>query len=365
MAVGNFNGDTSPTGHPYNDLAVANSTGNAVSVLLNAADWVTTVAGTKLFYKGSPRWNVTNANLPGFSDDNAIAADKIAYHPGGGTSAFSEVSSYAKGINGLMVDLAGAHGPITANDFTFKVGNNNSPSTWATATAPTTVTVRSGAGASGSDRIELLWADNAIEKTWLEVIVKGNDALGGFNTNTELTSSYVFYFGSAPGDSGSGDTTTFLVNSTDEQSARNNPKSTLGTPATITDVNDFNRDGNVNTIDQQAVRNNATNALTTALKFLNIGAEGSFGPAIGGGTVAVGDSGIASGLAVTSCSSTSTNGAAAPDWISERLATMTSGATSTVSASAVADAVLGGDGADDDENGLLDDLLADVTAGEF
>jgi hypothetical protein len=35
-----------------------------------------------------------------------------------------------------MVDLVAAHGPITAGDFIFKVGRNNSPSTWVTATGP-------------------------------------------------------------------------------------------------------------------------------------------------------------------------------------------------------------------------------------
>ena len=123
-----------------------------------------------------------------------------------------------------MVDLAGAHGTITANDFIFKVGNNNSPSTWATAPAPTTVTVRPGAG-SGRHRSRRtdVGRQRHPEDSGCEVIVKGNDALGGSNTNTGLASSYVFYFGSALGDSGSGDTTTLLVNSTDEQSARNDP----------------------------------------------------------------------------------------------------------------------------------------------
>ena len=37
---------------------------------------------TKLFYKSSTRFNVTNNNFSGFSDDNAIATDKTAYRPG-------------------------------------------------------------------------------------------------------------------------------------------------------------------------------------------------------------------------------------------------------------------------------------------
>jgi hypothetical protein len=255
------------------------------------------VAGTRLFYKGSTKWNVTNGAT--FSDDNAIAPDKTAYLPGSGTSTFAAVSSYDKGINGLMVDITGAHGVITASDFIFKVGNNNSPSTWATATAPTTITTRAGAGAGGSDRVELMWANNAIQKQWLEVVVKGNDTLGGSNTNTSLASSYVFYFGNALGDAGVADSGAFQTTSSDEVSARNNPKTFT---ATRLDVNDFNRDGSVNSTDQIIARNNPT-SLANQLKFLVVGGGGPFAPDSSGGGSGSGDSGVASGLAAMTASS--------------------------------------------------------------
>jgi hypothetical protein len=260
-----------------------------------------------LFYKGSAKWDVTNGAT--FSDDNAIAPDKTAYLPGSGTSAFSAVSSYSKGINGLMVDISGMHGDITASDFIFKVGNDNSPSLWATAPAPTTVTTRAGAGAGGSDRVELLWDDGAIQKQWLEVVVKGNDALGGSNANTGLPSSSVFYFGSAIGDSGAGNSGAFQTTSADEINARNNPNTFT---ATRSDVNDFNRDGSVNSSDQIIARNNPTN-LGNQLRFLVVGAGGPFAPsaapltasatpaaAINPTTATGADAGIASALAAGS-----------------------------------------------------------------
>src|SRR5262245_24180409 len=98
-------------------------------------------------------------------------------------------SSYSRGINGLMVDVAGPHGAFTAADFTIKISNqvgaNNTPSTWLAAPVPSTVVVRAGAGTSGSDRIEIIWnvADSP-KNRWVEVTVEGNDAAGGFNTNT-------------------------------------------------------------------------------------------------------------------------------------------------------------------------------------
>jgi trimeric autotransporter adhesin len=271
------NGDTDfePNEQFYLNLIDTNdgfvATPQAVATIVNDEHGI---ADRHLFYKGSTRWNVTNGAT--FSDDNAIAADKSAYLPGGGTSTFANVSSYWRGINGIMVDVAGAHGPITANDFIFKVGNNNSPNTWTPAPAPTLVTTRAGAGTGGSDRVELIWADNAIQSTWLEIIVRGNDALGGSNGNTGLLASDVFFFGSALGDAGAGNAGAYSVTSADETSARNDPHG-VGNSASITNVNDFNRDGLVNSTDQIFARNHLTN-LGNQLQFLTVGAGGPFAP---------------------------------------------------------------------------------------
>ena len=216
-------------------------------------------AAPQLFYDNS-RWD---NNTPGFNagDDAAIATDKTAYLPGSGESTFANVSSYTRGIDGIMIDLVGSHGSITANDFTFRLGNNNSPATWTPLAQSPTLTVRGGAGASGADRVELTWPDGTIQKQWLQVIVAAN-------ANTGLPSSYMFFFGSAVADSGTGDTSTYLVNLIDEQAARNDPHSNANLAA-VDNPNDFNRDRLVNTIDQIAVRNNLTST-PTALKLANI-----------------------------------------------------------------------------------------------
>ena len=92
--------------------------------------------------------------------------------------------------------------------------------------AAATVTTRAGAGVGGSDRVEITWPNNSIQKEWLEVIVKGNDTLGGSDTNTGLAASNVFFYGSAVADDGNtpDDATTFRTDSNDEIDARNNPK---------------------------------------------------------------------------------------------------------------------------------------------
>jgi hypothetical protein len=152
------------------------------------------------------------------------------------------------------------------------MGNNNSPESWSAAPAPASIIVRSGEGVGGSDRVELIWGSDAVKGAWLQVTVRGNDELGEWDSNTGLSESDVFYFGSAPGDSGEGNATYFAVNSSDEVAVRNNPRSVFNR-ATINDRNDFNRDGLVNSADQVLVRIYST-GVNTALIELNLGGDG-------------------------------------------------------------------------------------------
>ncbi|MGD9724278.1 MAG: hypothetical protein AB7O59_23770 [Pirellulales bacterium] len=73
-----------------------------------------------------------------------------------------DVSSYSRGIYGIMVDLRGPglHTAITAADFVFKVGNNNSPNTWSDASSPR-ASVRTAVGVSGYARNGRQRADDA------------------------------------------------------------------------------------------------------------------------------------------------------------------------------------------------------------
>ncbi len=161
-----------------------------------------TVTGVNLFYDNS-KFN-KNIEGVGTTDDKAIDASKTAYLPGAGTANFSNISAYTDGINGIMIDLAGraTHTAITASDFTFKMGLNNTPSTWAAAANPSTVSVRIGAGLGGGDRVELTWTDGSITQEWLEVTVNAD-------ANTGLATPYTFFYGSVMANSGTGDTGAF------------------------------------------------------------------------------------------------------------------------------------------------------------
>ena len=209
-----------------------------------------------------------------FSDDNAIAPDKSAYLPDGSLATFANVSSYSRGINGIMVDLNGGgnHTSISANDFVFKHGNNNAPSTWAAVPATPTISVRVGAGISGSDRVKITWAASSIKNEWLEVQVLAT-------ANTGLTATDVFFWGSKIGDVGTGTpATTFLTSAADKTTVLGS----LSSGVAITNTRDFNRDGNVTAAD-------ATIAFGSvgSIQRIQILAAGPFAPASDGGTAAV------------------------------------------------------------------------------
>ncbi|MCI0535246.1 MAG: hypothetical protein L0Z50_08460, partial [Verrucomicrobiales bacterium] len=166
----------------------------------------------------------------------------------------------SRGINGIMVDVAYVGGEtLSADDFLFRMGNDNVPSGWTAAPAPSSITIRRGAGTSGSDRITLIWADGAIQKLWLQLTVKST-------ANTTLLKDDVFYFGNAVGDCGN-NAAEAKVNATDQILARNNPRANGQAP--ITFPYDYNRDSKVNATDEIIARNNPTSSLT-ALKLISV-----------------------------------------------------------------------------------------------
>jgi len=218
----------------------------ASGVIENDDPLTAVIAGRYLFYNQSTYDGgsaVINA-----SDDNAIATDKTAYLPAGALATFANVSNYSRGINGIMIDLAGAgsHGSISANDFTLKVGNDNSPGFWTLAPVPATVSVRPGAGVSGSDRVEITWANNSIRNQWLEVQVLPN-------ARTGLTAADVSYWGHQSGDVGTGSPAGYFVTSGADKTT---VLSSLGAYVPITNTRDFNRDGNVTAADVTVIGNN-------------------------------------------------------------------------------------------------------------
>ena len=213
----------------------------------------TTVEARNIFYNNSFfDGDDASANA---DDDTAIATDKVALLPGE-TATFGNYTSYSRGMNGLLVDISAlASTPNLAtvsNYFEFRVGNDDMPDDWAAAPAPSDLVVRSGEGASGSDRVTLIWEDNAIANQWLQVTVLANASTG-------LADANVFYFGNAIGESGNS-AADASVNAQDIGGPRDNPHNFLDR-ALVDDAFDYNRDSLVNAQDIGIARDNPTNFL--------------------------------------------------------------------------------------------------------
>jgi hypothetical protein len=226
------------------------------------------VAGRWLFYSRSPFDGTTGA-FADSSDDNATGNDKRALLPGERAGA-ANVTSFARGINGLFVDLTNipyGQAPTVA-DFVFRVGRGSNPATWAAAPAPTLVAVRRGEGVGGSDRVTIGFADGAIRNQWLQVTVLATPRTG-------LAAPDVFYFGHLAGDAGDtrAGATSIAVDARDEAAVR---RHLSRNPVTVTSFYDFNKDGVVTNTDYLMMRR----ALGTSLPTLT--APPSAAPAAAG-----------------------------------------------------------------------------------
>ncbi|HZN69563.1 MAG TPA: Ig-like domain-containing protein [Tepidisphaeraceae bacterium] len=219
------------------------------------------VAGRHVFYNNSAFDG--NDGGAGAADDNAIATDKSALWVGGPAAAsFSNVTSYNKGINGVMVDVAGLPGAVSlsAADFIFEQSRGGAIPEWFPAAPPHTVTVRRGAGVNGSDRVTLRWTDYnpaidsdtlAVANAWLRVTVRAN-------ARTALAEPHTFYFGNLIGETGDA-FSRLRVSVNDALQTRRN----FFSAAPITSRFDFNRDGRVGVTDFAISRSNLGRTLET------------------------------------------------------------------------------------------------------
>ncbi len=270
-----------------------------------------TVMSRQLFYNQST-WD-GGVDSETTSDDAAIAIDKTAYIAGSGSASSSALSSFSRGINGVMVDLlgGGAHTSIDASDFIFKTGNDNMPSGWATAPAPIAITVRTGAGVSSSDRVEILWGANAVKKAWLEVEVLNT-------SHTGLAATDVFFWGNMVGDSN--------LNFSTTGADASNVLAHIGGDGSISGPLDHNRSKSISGADASLALANVG-----SLSRINLSA-GAMGPVGGNGGIGVspaaspagdnagGEGGVASGLAVASSAASNTwSSTQAPAWLPQRL----------------------------------------------
>jgi parallel beta-helix repeat protein len=241
-------------------------TATAVESLEGRRLLAATIVGRYVFYGNS-------VFDTGTSIAAAIAPDKTALLPGH-ASSFANYTSYSRGIDGLAIDAVNWPAVPVAGDFVLRAGNNSTPSSWSAVTQPVTYSIQHGAGTGGSDRIILRLPDGAVRNQWLQVTVNPT-------ADTGLSSPDVFYFGNSPGDDGH-NLTNAVVDASDVAGARADAHGFLS-PAPITDLYDFNRDGRVDATDQLIARN-SINTSATALQMFTAPAAadpGTTGPFTG------------------------------------------------------------------------------------
>lgn len=213
-------------------------------LILTSTAHAATVTERSVIYRTSA-WDRYSVEVNEYTTQ-ATATDKEALLPGG-TATFTNYTSYSKGINCICVD--GLDG-LNVADLTIKVGNSNTPSTWATGPTPV-VTERAGK--------HYLTFETPILKQWVQVTITANSTTG-------LASDDVFYFGNAVGETG--DAANAVVGPFDLEGTQGNGH-TPSDPAAVDDRYDFDRDGLVGAYDEAIVTGNATSPIT-ALKLITV-----------------------------------------------------------------------------------------------
>ena len=148
------------------------------------------VSNRQLFYNNSGFESVGGVIASLDSSKSLLASSATTQ-----TTTFANVSSYTRGINGAVLDVAGlASTALTAADFIFRVAPAGAsgvvnPSTWANAPTPSALVVTAGTTTEPA-RVQLEWTDNQIQNTWLQIVVRAN-------ANTGLATPAVFYLGHA------------------------------------------------------------------------------------------------------------------------------------------------------------------------
>jgi 3-phytase len=202
-------------------------------------DLPTSVVGRHVFYNNSAHDG--GSDEANSADDSAIATDKRALLPGE-TPTFANYTSYSRGINGMMIDIASTPtGRVVSGD-DFVLASPDGAGGWVVADLAPPVSLRRGAGTSGSDRLTLTLPDGAFRNTWLRVTMKAN-------ANTGLASPDVFSFGNLVGETGD-PVSPLRVGVKDLWLTRRSQFSA----APVTSRYDFNRDGRVSAMDLATVR---------------------------------------------------------------------------------------------------------------
>jgi hypothetical protein len=240
----------------YYALKSSNIAGaSAASNALGVTPPIPRVVGMYVFYNRS---NFDGQNgSSNVTDRTAIATDKQPLLPGH-TATFQNYTSYSRGLNGIIIDVADMEVLPRIDDFEFRVGNSSDPSTWTQAPTPAFINTYPGRGPNGETQITVIWDDNAIQNEWLKVTLLAEPHLG-------LASNVTFYFGNAIGETGDSAADAQVTSADASRVSANQAAS-----ANVTNLYDINRDGAVNSTDVNVVDANQTGG-GTPLQLISLG----------------------------------------------------------------------------------------------
>lgn len=182
------------------------------------------------------------------------------------STSFANVSGYTRGINGIVFDIAGlASNTLVASDFIFRIAPNGAsgvvtPSTWALAPTPTSIDVLPGNSTTPA-RVRIEWPDNAIQNTWLQIIVNAN-------ANTGLLERHVYYIGHVFGEVDG--VSPYRTSTVDVGLIRGAVGNAI---VSVNDVRDIDKDRRITTTDVGILRARVGN--TVLLNNITIPAAGS------------------------------------------------------------------------------------------
>jgi len=246
-----------------------------------SANITATVFTRRVFYNGSGYENNAGANTPA-GVNAALDTSKVLIRSGATTqvTGFDNVSNYSRGINGVVLDIAGlTASSLSASDFIFRVAPAGTrgnvlanPSSWPSIPSPLiptiptpSISVTAGT-ATDPGRVRLEWPDNVIQNTWLQIIVKANPSTTG------LSSPQTFYMGHALADvnGATGADVAYRVLSNDLTAVQQGISANV---VSVNDVRDVNKDRRILSSDYNFVQPRVN--ANILLRNIQIPAEGS------------------------------------------------------------------------------------------
>ncbi|MEQ1828233.1 MAG: cadherin domain-containing protein [Pirellula sp.] len=251
---GTWSWSYTPSTKLVNELVtITASDGTNISSTSFALNALVAITNRQVYYKGSDYGTIGGVDAA-LDNNKSTLASNTSSNAADRTTTDANKINYSRGLNGMVIDVAGLVATsLSASDFTFRVAPAGAsgvvnPSAWASAPVPTSIVVTPGSGSTPA-RIRIEWADNAIQNTWLQVIVKAN-------ANTGLSQQSAFYMGHAMAEITGG--APYRVTAADLSAVQSGISNTI---VSVGDPRDINKDRRVTAADLSAVQSRISNTV--------------------------------------------------------------------------------------------------------